>query len=50
MPSSEKRDYPSFEITYWGEDDTPSKIITVESLQFAVKREGLKMSSSYKNF
>lgn len=42
MPSSEKRDYPSFEITYWGEDDTPSKIITVRPAPIRCKTGGIK--------
>ena len=37
-----KRNYPSFEITYWGVDDTPSRIITVRPAPIRCKSGGIK--------
>jgi hypothetical protein len=36
-----KRQYPYFEITYWGEDDTPREIIQVRAVPLRSKNGGL---------
>ncbi|NJN10037.1 MAG: hypothetical protein HC836_48495 [Richelia sp. RM2_1_2] len=41
MPDK-KRSYPSFDVTYWGSDDTPSKIITVRPAPVRGKSGSLK--------
>lgn len=36
-----KRQYPYFEVTYWGEDDTPKEIIQVRPVPLRSKKGGL---------
>lgn len=36
-----KRTYPTFEVTYWGDDDQPSKAILVRPAPFRGKKGGL---------
>ncbi len=39
--SDRKRQYPTFEVTYWNEDDTPSKVLVVKPVPFRSKSGGL---------
>lgn len=36
-----KREYPTFEVIYWGEDESPAKTLTVRPAPFKGKKGGL---------